>query len=181
MKKKILMVLLCGVLLIGITGCNDKTEKQEQRNQKDERLTMIEDFAKYLDNGEIDKATDMIDLNVINQTFETELSQSTVKNALTEISDYNYTVSNIKYTEHNDIKALVEELNMAEGYETIIEKFSEYDFYVVDLTMEKDGQSTSMKDIYFIKKTNNGYSFLSSSTTISIIYYEYLAKENKTQ
>ncbi len=63
------------------------------------------------------------------------------------MEDYDYSISNIKYIEHNDIKKLVEELDLAESYEEMLEKFKNYDFYVVDLTI----QNTSMKDIYFIK------------------------------
>lgn len=123
----------------------------------------------------------MIDLDAINSALDTKMTDDTIKNAIKEMEDYDYSISNIKYIEHNDIKKLVEELNLAESYEEVLEKFKDYDFYVVDLTMGRNGQNTSMKDIYFVKKNKDGYSFLSSSTTIGIISYQYYAKENKPQ
>ena len=181
--QKIFGILLIAITLFTITGCGEKTnpKNQDTLDTKDERITMIENFAEYLDNGEVDKAAKMIDLDAINSALETKMSEDTVKNAITEMKDYDYSISNIKYTEHNDIKKLVEELNMAENYEEILEKFKDYDFYVVDLIMGRNGQNTSMKDIYFIKKNKDGYSFLSSSTTIGIISYQYYARENKPQ
>ncbi len=184
MKKKIFGILLIAITMFTITGCGEKTNSKDQDNldiKKDERITMIENFAEYLDNGEVDKAAKMIDLDAINSALETKMSEDTVKNAITEMKDYDYSISNIKYTEHNDIKKLVEELNMAENYEEILEKFKDYDFYVVDLIMGRNGQNTSMKDIYFVKKNKDGYYFLSSSTTIGIISYQYYARENKPQ
>lgn len=184
MKKKIFSFLLILVMAFAMTGCGGNTEQKNQENSKpktDERITMIENFAKYLDNGEVDKAAKMIDLDAINSALDTKMTDDTIKNAIKEMEDYDYSISNIKYIEHNDIKKLVEELNMAESYEEVLEKFKDYDFYVVDLTMGRNGQNTSMKDIYFVKKNKDGYSFLSSSTTIGIISYQYYAKENKPQ
>ena len=184
MKKKIFSFLLIAVMIFTITGCGENKEQKSQNDsgtKTDERITMIENFAKYLDNGEIDKAAKMIDLDAINSVLETKMSDDTVKNAIKEIANYDYSISNIKYIEHNDIKKLVEELELAESYEEMLEKFKDYDFYVVDLTMGRNGQNTSMKDIYFVKKNKDEYSFLSSSTTIGIISYQYYAKENKPQ
>ena len=184
MKKKIFSFLLIAVMIFTITGCGENKEQKSQNDsgtKTDERITMIENFAKYLDNGEVDKAAKMIDLDAINSVLETKMSDDTVKNAIKEIANYDYSISNIKYIEHNDIKKLVEELELAESYEEMLEKFKDYDFYVVDLTMGRNGQNTSMKDIYFVKKNKDEYSFLSSSTTIGIISYQYYAKENKPQ
>lgn len=184
MKKKIFSFLLILFMIFTITGCNENKEQKNQEDsklKKDERITMIENFARYVDNGEVDKAANMIDLDAINSAFETKMSDNTIKNAIKEMEDYDYNISNIKYIEHDDIKKLVEELDMAESYEKIIEKFNDYDFFVVDLSMGKDGQNTSMKDIYFVKNNKDEYSFLSSSTTIGIIYYQYYARENKPQ
>ena len=184
MKKKIFSFLLIAVMIFTITGCGENKEQKSQNDsgtKTDERITMIENFAKYLDNGEVDKAAKMIDLDAMNSVLETKMSDDTVKNAIKEIANYDYSISNIKYIEHNDIKKLVEELELAESYEEMLEKFKDYDFYVVDLTMGRNGQNTSMKDIYFVKKNKDEYSFLSSSTTIGIISYQYYAKENKPQ
>lgn len=184
MKKKIFSFLLILVMAFAITGCNENKEQRNQDDSKpktDERITMIENFAKHLDNGEVDKAAKMIDLDAINLAFDTKMSNDTIKDSLKQFESYDYNISNIKYIEHNDIKKLVEELDMAERYEEILEKFKDYDFYVVDLSMGKNGQNMSMKDIYFIKENKDGYSFLSSSTTIGIISYQYYARENKPQ
>ena len=36
MKKKILLCLLCGVLLLGVTGCGNETKKEDPKNDNSE-------------------------------------------------------------------------------------------------------------------------------------------------
>ena len=81
MKKKIFGILLIAITMFTITGCGEKTNSKDQDNldiKKDERITMIENFAEYLDNGEVDKAAKMIDLDAINSALETNLFASGV-------------------------------------------------------------------------------------------------------
>ncbi len=85
MKKKIFSFLLILAMVFTITGCNENKEQKNPDDSKpktDERITMIENFAKYLDNGESDKATKMIDLDAINSTLDTKMTDNTIKNVI---------------------------------------------------------------------------------------------------
>lgn len=81
MKKTILTILLCGVMVLGITGCGEKVNKQDNQNNKTENNSSVKDnnqedkkesVDKYLVFSKNDNISKIISLN--NQNYSIKIS-----------------------------------------------------------------------------------------------------------
>ena len=78
MNKKMLnifsIILLGAIFLIGMTGCGKKNPENDT-NIKTEKINIIDDFAKYINNKEIGKVVDLIDIDEYDKIARTDIDK----------------------------------------------------------------------------------------------------------
>ena len=151
MNKKMLnifsIILLGAIFLIGMTGCGKKNPENDT-NIKTEKINIIDDFAKYINNKEIGKVVVLFGINI----------------------DF-YEINNIKRATEEDIRNIAEEYGT---YESFVDTYKDYEQYVVDYKLSIDGSSVEAKDIFFIKEENGVYSLVTSKVWQGLISYNYM-------
>lgn len=182
MNKKIfnliVMILLCVVMAIGMTGCGKKKlEGNEGTNIENEKVKSIKDFAQYMNNKEFTKVVNLIDIDEYSKATKIELDKEQLENILEGINIEFYEIINIRKATEEDIRAIAEEY---ETYESFVETYKNYEQYAVDYKLSIDGSTAEAKDIFFIKEENGTYSLVTSKVWQGLISYNYMIMMDNT-
>lgn len=180
MNKKILsivsIVLLSIVLLFGMTGCGKKSsENKDNTNIGTEKINMIENFAKYISNREIEKVVDLIDIDEYDKIARIDMKKEQLQMILENINVNSYEITNIKEATEEDIRNIAEEYGT---YESFIETYKGYEKYAVDYKLSIDESTVESRDIFFIKEENGQYSLITSKVWQGLISYNYMIINN---
>ena len=174
MNKKMLnifsIILLGAIFLIGMTGCGKKNPENDTKI-KTEKINIIDDFAKYINNKEIGKVVDLIDIDEYDKIARTDIDKEQLETILFGINIDFYEINNIKRATEEDIRNIAEEYGT---YESFVDTYKDYEQYVVDYKLSIDGSSVEAKDIFFIKEENGVYSLVTSKVWQGLISYNYM-------
>lgn len=177
MNKKVLkiigLIVLCGILIIIMTGCGKK--KEDNVNVEIEKINIIQDFAKYINNEEIEMAVNLMNITEYDKITRTEISKEQLETILLGINVDFYEINNIKKATEEEIRNIAEEYGT---YESFVETYKDYEQYVVDYKLSIDGISVESKDIFFIKEENGKYSFVTSKVWQGLISHNYILMNN---
>lgn len=178
MSKKIwsivTSIVICIILIMGLTACGNKKETDDtERTDKisANSIKLIEDFAKYISNGEISKVVDLIDIEEYDKITKTAIDKEQLEAILEGINVDFYEISNIRKATEEESRNIAEEY---EGYESFVETYKDYEQYIVDYKLSIDGSTVESKDIFFVKEENETHSLIISKTWQGLINYNYM-------
>lgn len=196
MKRKILVLGIVAILIVTIlvlTGCNNKENVNEkindnnsqietstQKENKDSKETILESFAKYINNKDYNNAIKLIDTDVVQNVLKINLTQEELSKAYEkQIGTYEivYDVNSITFIENSKIAETLQKYKIVEKPESVTGLFDDYDFYIIKYTMSENGKSTEMYDAMIIKQ--DGKSFAGTVVTNGILNYYYNAIYNR--
>lgn len=198
MKNKILFIGIFAILIVAIlvlTGCDNKENVNESindnntqaetntvRESKDtnSKETILESFAKYINNKDYNNAIKLIDTDVVQNVLKINLTQEELSKAYEkQIGTYEivYDVNSITFIENSKIAETLQNYKIVEKPESVTGLFDDYDFYIIKYTMSENGKSTEMYDAMIIKQ--DGKSFAGTVVTNGILNYYYNAIYNR--
>ena len=185
MKKKLLNILLIGILVVGLTGCgntktndtNDSTNEKSndkviEKVQEDEGVKLVEKYTEYISNGDVDSAISLLDLDLLleSSNLKDKWTADEVKESLKYFKDAKFEFSNIRKINNNEKETVLKEIAGEYSYKAYMDKFSKYDFYAADYTFDSDdGQIINKKDIFYIENNDGKLNIVNSLTTESMI------------
>lgn len=194
MKKKFLSILLIGILIIGITGCEtikkedsnntkNNTQTEEKKDNSNEKL--LKEFLNNINSKNYESATNVIDKDKMNEIFKMNLPDEEFAKALNHsLNDgYNsikYDVESLKLITKGEVESIFSSMDdetIKNNQQRIIELFDGYDLYVVDYELGYKDEKTNLKDILFLTSDNS--SFGGSIVVDGLFSYYYNAVYNK--
>lgn len=189
MKKKLLSILLIGILVIGLTGCGNKSEQKNvstnektsdtkiEKVQEDEGIELVKKYTEFISNGDVDSAVSLLDLDLLleSSNLKDKWTVNEVKESLKYFKEGNYKFSNIYKATSNEKETILKDIAGEYSYQAYMDKYSEYDFYVSDYSFGSDNsQKNTKKDIFYVNNKNGKLNIVNSLATESIITMYYI-------
>lgn len=191
MKRKLLSILLVGVIVIGITGCGSNTNKNDSNESnnnlkenvqvQDNNIENIKEFLKAINNKEFDKAAALLDKENINKLLKIELPNEKFSKSLNhafndETNTINYDINSIKKISKEELLNEISKMNENEiikNRKDIIDLFEGYDLYIVECTQIYKEETINLHDVLFINTSNS--KITGSAIIDGVIGYYYSA------
>lgn len=206
MKKKILYILLCLILLLSLTGCNSNQKEESSSNDESEvveenktELTedekaqeLFEQFAKYIDEGNMEKAAELLDFEAKVSLYGNTTTEEIPKTAESEKKLFisidevtSYKINKVERLTDEKGKEIItkiyEDADNAEKYwKEFVEKYSDYDLYYVDYTLVIGDETINPDNLYYdIYFYNDGImipSYMWDTFITAQAFYEYFSE-----
>ena len=130
MKKKILSILLIGVLVIGLTGCDNKTTKNDSDNSNNDN--MIKSSKMYVLTCSHSQAADNEYEPTTNNIEEFTYDDNSVLKTIIIKNEYNYSTKELADKYRTSEEKNAERQNTYSGVKVEIDKVSETEFVVIE-------------------------------------------------
>lgn len=149
MKRKLLSILLMGVLIIGLTGCGSKTAKNDFDNSNNDNT--VKSTRMYVltcsHSQEADNEYEPTTNNVEEYTYDDDNVLKTVKIK----NEYNYSTKELADKYRTSEEKSAERQNTYSGVKVEIDKVSETEFVVIEeydiINVDKDSVFGELKYI----------------------------------
>lgn len=179
MNKKLLkilsIILMCAILLVMMTACGKKESEEKETEAGPTKL--IEEFATYINNKEIEKVVKLIDMKEYLK-ISNNIDQENLETILKGMNIEAYEVSNIRKASEEEIKSVAQEYGAEEGSTDL---YKDYEKYAVDYKIKVDGTEAKSNDIFFIKEENGEYSLVISKVWQGLIVYNYMINNREIE
>ena len=173
MKRKLLSILLIGVLVIGLTGCGNNTAKNDSKESnnnskenvqvRDNNIENIKEFLSAINGKDFDKASTLLDKEKIKESLKIDLPNEEFSKSLNhalndESNTINYDINSIKKISKADLLneiSKMDENEIIKNRKDIIDLFDGYDLYIVDCASINKEDKIDLHDVLFINTDNS--------------------------
>lgn len=184
MKKKLLNILLIGILIFGLSACGKESEKSNAT--KDKNTELIKDFLNNINKKNFDNAILFLDTENISELLKIDMPSEEFSNALkhslnNEYNEIKYDIESIKQISKEDLLneiSKMDEKEILKNRSDIINQFDGYNLYLVKCTSSYLDEKINIHDVIFV---NNNLKLEGSVFLDGIFGYYYGAVYNKNR